>query len=237
MAGYPWPDKPKIPELVVRFDTPDEMDDMEFEAPPWVRPAWEPPTDKDIDEENALMLRGQQLFRWTAQLIAIAQSEVPEVQRVAAFGAVAQPLGLEVPRFREFRRHRIRIFHECADLDLAVWTTDASRLDSIKKALHRGLALVQHTPYGGVAHHQVDVHILEAATGIYQGRLCIFGQCPKAGKRECFVPGCGAQPFLRQFKNYHFDMARFEAAPNSDVVRSGARVPGAKAAGRWSIVN
>jgi hypothetical protein len=70
--------------------------------------------------------------------------------------------------------------------------------------------LVQDTPWGGVAHHQVDVHILDAESGVYRGRQCIFGQCPKPGKRECLVPGCGAQPFLQQFERYRFNPAQFE---------------------------
>jgi hypothetical protein len=41
-------------------------------------------------------------------------SELSEVEKVAAFGAASQPLEMEVPRFREFRRHRIEILHECA---------------------------------------------------------------------------------------------------------------------------
>ncbi|MGI8741898.1 MAG: hypothetical protein ACR2NN_04890 [Bryobacteraceae bacterium] len=98
------------------------------------------------------------------------------------------------------------------DLDLAVWTSDLGKLQALKKALHRGLAFVQDTPYGGPAHHQVDVHVLEYPTGAYRGRLC-FGQCPKPGKRECLTPGCGAQPFLRQFERYRFNARRCEAEP------------------------
>ena len=51
------------------------------------------------------------------------------------------------------------------------------------------------------------------ASGPYRGRVCIFGQCPKPGKRECRVPNCGEKPFLQQFDDYHFDDARFEREP------------------------
>jgi hypothetical protein len=208
-AEYPWPDKPDIPERVMvdPFDALDEGDADIFGG------RWEPPSETDIDDENALLLRRQSLFRWGAQSIAIAMSELPEVQKVAAFGAVAQPLTTEVPRFREFRRHRIEILHECADLDLAVWTTDLSRLKALKSAMNRGLSSVHDTPWGGVAHHQVDVHIFDAESGVYRGRQCIFGQCPKPGKRECLVRGCGAQPFLQQFQKYRFNPAQFEGEP------------------------
>lgn len=213
---YPWPDRPKIPKLVFDdlADSDDDDEDLDPESSEYTfRESFEPPSESDIDEENAMMLRHQRLFRWAAQSIAIAMSKLTEVQRVAAFGAVARPLEMEVPRFREFRRHRVEILHECTDLDLAVWTTDQSRLKELKIAMGRALSSVQNTPYGGVANHQVDVHVLEAASGAYRGRLCSFGQCPKKGKIQCLVPGCGAQPFLRQFEKYWFNPGQFEAEP------------------------
>lgn len=212
---YPWPDRLKIPELVL--EDPFEFEGGEGFGVEWHEhsfpDSFEPPSEGDISEENTLMLRRQCLFRWAAQSIAVAMSKLPEVQKVAAFGAVARPLEMEVPRFRQLRRHRIEVLHECADLDLAVWTTGLSALKELKRAISRGLSFVQDTPYGGVAHHQVDVHVLNAQSGDYGGRLCIFGECPKPGKRECFVPGCGAQPFLQQFKEYRFNPAQFESEP------------------------
>ena len=210
-AQNPWPDNPQIPDLAPYlaegFET--EMDDMGWS--PGFDDTFAPPGEEDVDEENILMLRQQRLFRWAAQSIAVAMSEVPEVQKIIAFGAVARPLEMEVPRFREFRRHRIEIFHECADLDLAVWTTSLSRLEELRRAMKRGLAIVQDTPYGGVAHHQVDVHVFSADSGVCRGRLCIFRECPKAGKPECRVPGCGEDAFLQQFEQSRFDPARFES--------------------------
>lgn len=212
---HPWPDKPDIPELVLEDPSASEFPEDGDKG--WVDSTFENkyarPSETDIEEQTILILRRQCLFRWGAQSIAIGMSELPEVRKVAAFGAVAQPLQMEVPRFSQFRRHRIEVPHECADLDLAVWTTDLSRLKALKSALNRGLSFVRDTPYGGIAHHQVDVHILDGVSGSYRGRLCIFGQCPKPGKSECRVPGCGAQPFLQQFDDYQFHPAQFEVEP------------------------
>lgn len=151
---------------------------------------------KQTSTKNTLILRRQRLFRRGAQSIA-----------------VAGPLNLEVPRFRQFRRSRIEILHECADLDLAIWMTRLDRLKDLRKAIKRGLRPVQETPYGGIAHHQLDVHLFDVQLNRYRGRLCIFGECPKPGKRECYVPNCGAQPFLQQFANYRFRLAQFDTAP------------------------
>jgi hypothetical protein len=201
----PWPDKPAIRPL-----RPPNLDDFDPDAP---FRDFEPPSAPDIADQNTLMLRRQRLFRWAAHVIAASLSQLPEVDKVAAFGAVAQPLVKEIPRFREFRRHRIPVLHECADLDLAVWVSTLDTLKGLKKAMGRGLAIVQDTPYGGVAHHQVDVHVFDSGAGDYRGRLCIYGQCPKEGKRECLVPDCGEHAFLQQFADYRFHRARFEAEP------------------------
>lgn len=209
---HPWPDKPHIPELVLCDPLDSEGDEDEDVA--WDGYAFqdriEEPSEEDIDEQNTRMLRSQCLYRWAAQSIALAMSKLPEVQRVAAFGAVAQPLEMEVPRFREFRRYRIEVLHECADLDLAVWTANLPGLKELRRAKGSGLSVVQNTAWGGIAHHQVDVHIFDAGSGAYRGRLCSFGQCPKPRKMQCFVPGCGVQPFLQQFEKYRFNAARFE---------------------------
>ena len=207
----PWPDRPEIPAIPL---APPDFDDCmsDFEEAWFLRKS-QPPSEDEVAEEDARMLRRQRLFRWAAQSIAVAMSGLPEVQRVAAFGAVSRPLKKEIPRFREYRRRRIEILHECADLDVALWLTSPDQLRDLKKALNRGLSAVRETAYGGVAHHQVDVHLFDAATGGCSGRLCILGMCPKPGKRECRVRHCGASPFLRRFPLYEFNASRFEAEP------------------------
>lgn len=203
-ADQPWPDVPEIPPAV--------MEEADFDESFLSR--FEPPEDEDIEAEDAKALRNQRLFRWAAQAIAVLISKVPEVEKVAAFGSAAQPAERKASRFQPFRRYGIEVLHTCRDLDLAVWLTRMDRLRDLKRVMSLALEFVQHTPYGGgVAHHQVDVHLFSAETGEYAGRLCIFGQCPKRGKRECRVPNCGSQPFLQRFENYKFRMAQFERTP------------------------
>jgi hypothetical protein len=208
----PEPEKgepPLLPLPVVSADTPDDYDEgaaeddpipEDFPDDPWDAPLpWQdtgPPDRPEIGAENERMLRRQRDFRRAAEFVARAFAAFPEVQKVVLFGSVAVPLPKEVPRFRAYRRAGIAIYHECKDVDLAVWLTDLGNLRALGKA--RGRAVNQLLAETGacVAHHQVDVFVLEAGTDHYQGRLCIFGECPKA-KRECLVPGCGARPFLQ----------------------------------------
>jgi len=164
----------------------------------------QPRSRKEIASENQAMLRRRDDFRTAAVWVARELSKLPAVTKVALFGSVAAPLEKEVPRFREFRRAGIAIWHECHDVDLAVWVSDVSDLKRVQKARSRALNELQAARNIGVAHHQVEMFLLEPGTDRYLGRLCSFGSCPKEGKRECQVPGCGASRFLRQHADFTF---------------------------------
>ncbi len=75
----------------------------------------------EIEDQNRILLERQRHFRIAADVATEAWMAFPEVQAIAVIGSVARPLWKEVPRFREFRRRRIEIWHECGDLDLALW--------------------------------------------------------------------------------------------------------------------
>lgn len=182
----------------------DDLDNEQF--PGLQEDSWfndEPPGKKDIAEEDQLMLRRRKDFRIAAGRVAEAFSRVPTVHKVMLFGSVAAPLEREVPRFREFRRAGIAIWHECRDVDLAVWVDDLSCLKRLQKARSRAMNDLLRDMDIGVAHHQVEVFIFEPGTDQYLGRLCCFGKCPK-GKPECVVAGCGVTPFLQQHDDFTF---------------------------------
>jgi hypothetical protein len=163
-------------------------------------------SDGEIEEQNQALLKRWQTFREAARAVAAALAQVPTVGKVMLFGSVAAPLKKEVPRFRRLRRAGVEVWHECNDVDLAVWVSDLAHLHELKRAVVRALnewhAAHPHSP--GVAHHQVDVFLIEPGTNRFRGNLCHYGQCPK-GKPECCVPGCGAQPFLQLYDDFRLD--------------------------------
>jgi hypothetical protein len=167
------------------------------------------------DEENRGLLRRQSDFWEAARWVAEAFARLSFVERVALFGSVASRLGKEVPRFRKFRRAGVALWHECKDVDLAVWVSRLDSLRSLQKARGRALARLLERRNIGVAHHQVDIFLMESGTDRYLGRLCNFKVCPK-GKPECRVPGCGASLFLQQHKNFVFDPAGL--APEKSIM-------------------
>ena len=152
----------------------------------------------EIEEANRRALERQRSFRDAAHAVAAALAKIPAVHKVMLFGSVAAPLPVEVPRFRRLRRARAEILHECKDVDLALWISDFTDLRSLKRAAARALAEWHgaHPNSPGVAHHQVDMFLLEASTDRFRGNLCHYGECPK-GKPECAVLGCGASRFVQ----------------------------------------
>lgn len=167
-----------------------------------------PVSQGEIDDENRLLVRRRDCFRRFAGLFAGVAAQLDFVERIVLFGSVAAPLRKEIPRFARLRRARVVVWHECKDVDVAIWLSDFTRLRELKRAVNRTvnqwqqIAVKEHLP--GIPHHQLDVFLMEPVTNRYRGNLCRFSQCPK-GKRECEVAGCGAQPFLQLYEDFSFD--------------------------------
>ena len=177
-------------------DAEDDWDETDLEE-------WERQEEDDalspagIAKENRGLLDRYRAFRQAADAVVNAWKERREVATVALIGSLAVPPWKEVPRFSPYRRARIALWHECKDVDLAVWLTDLSDLDGLRRAKGRALRNLYEETGNGTASHQVEVFVLEPGTDRYLGRLCSFNRCPK-DKRECLAPGCGATKFLRQ---------------------------------------
>jgi hypothetical protein len=160
-------------------------------------------TRRQIADEEQRMLDRQAYFRLAADAVTAALARFPEVEKVALIGSVAGKLRREVPRFAPFRQLKVRIWHECKDVDLAVWLDDLSRLRLLNRARSQAVQRLFAERGVGVAQHQVEIFVLRGGSDAYLGRLCTFGECPK-GKRECLVPGCGREAFLRQHVDFVF---------------------------------
>lgn len=163
------------------------------------------PTQKDIEEQNEYLLRLQGNLRKAGERAACELAAFPEVEKIALFGSVSRPLEKEIPRFREYRQAGIAVYHECKDVDLAVWTRDLSRVREMGKARTKAVNDLHREERIGVAHHRVDIFLIEPGTDRYLGRVCNFNQCPKVRKYECLVPGCGETPFVRQHADFTFE--------------------------------
>jgi hypothetical protein len=148
-----------------------------------------------IEQQNQLMLRRQREFRLAADIVTDAWMAFAEVQAVAVIGSVAKVLWKEIPRFSEFRRAGIEVWHECGDLDLALWIDSQERLGSLRRAAAHALRAAFERGTGtSVVSQQLDVFMIEPGSDRYLGRLCSFNACPK-DKQDCLVPGCGAIAF------------------------------------------
>jgi predicted nucleotidyltransferase len=146
------------------------------------------------NDDDRFTLKRYDDFRAAAESVAVAFEGVPAVKRVALFGSVAS-----TPRIEPGRRRRGHL-HEPKDVDLAVWLGDVVDLDRLRVMSARAVNQLFEENEIGVAHHQVDVFLLDAS-GRYLGRLCHFNRCPKH-KPECRAEGCGRVPFLRQHDGF-----------------------------------
>lgn len=156
---------------------------------------------RDALADDRFALARYEQFRAAAEYVAAAFASVPAVRRVALFGSVAAS-----PRRKSVRRRTRRTtgIHEPKDVDLAVWIDDATDLDRLRVLRSRAVNQLWEEMEFGLAHHQVDVFLVDATTGSYLGRLCCFNQCPKH-KPECGDLDCGRVPFLRQHDGCVFD--------------------------------
>lgn len=189
----------------------------------------------EIEEQNRYLVRRQRQFRMAADVVTDALAAFAEVRAVAVIGSVARKLWKEVPRFAAFRRARIEVWHECRDLDLAVWLDSQERLGGLRSALAQTLKDASAAGTGlGVAANQVDVFLFEPGSDRYLGRLCRYSSCPK-GKPDCLVPGCGTIPFNKSVEGFKADADILASAPHATLylrgrgrVRSALDLPSAE---------
>ena len=168
-----------------------------------------------IEAQNGLLLRRYREFRVAADSVTAAWRRHPDVAAVSLIGSLARDPWKEVPRFQPWRRAGIELWHECKDIDLAIWLDDLGDLNGLRRMRAKALRNLLKFDRLGIASHQIDGFVFEPGTDRYLGRLCDFNACPK-GKRECRVPGCGEVAFLRQHEDFVW---RSEALDGDRAVR------------------
>lgn len=175
-----------------------------------------------IEQQNNYLLEQQRRFRVAADVVVDAWMAFPEVHAVAVIGSVAKALWKEVPRFSDFRREGIEVWHECRDLDLALWIESQQHLREIQRTANRALSKAFESGADtSVVNHQLDIFMFDPANDAYLGRLCSFNQCPK-GKRDCLVPGCGAIAFNKVIDGFVPSSDLLAPAQHAMLYRRGA---------------
>lgn len=158
---------------------------------------------KQAQEQNECNLRRWREFRLTAEYLACALSEIPQIRKIAIFGSVARQPEKEQTHFRKYRKIGAEIYHYCKDIDLAVWLDMPAPMCQIQRIISRTVKHLTDEGKSRVAHHQVDVFFIEPSTNKYMGRLCKFSTCPKKDKLECKItPRCGQIPLLEQIQDF-----------------------------------
>ncbi len=171
----------------------------------------------EIAQEDKRMLGRQADFRKAAGVVSQRLAEMPEVCEVRLFGSVALPLWKEVPYHSRLRRRGISVYHQCNNIDMAVWVTSPERADHMRRICSRVVKeLNEKEIYLSIAHHTFCLHLVDANEQRYLGMVCHFSKCPKY-KPECAVPGCGAHKFVQILPWFRLKPARLNAF-NSQVL-------------------
>lgn len=131
------------------------------------------PADQGVTEADRDVLRKRKNWIKAARYVAWEFRKLPWVNRVALFGSLAGA-PTDPPSSGKPKLWPGATLHDPKDIDLAIWVTDLSDLRALQKARVRGLQRLLEKASIGVAHHQVDVCLLEPGTDRYLGRLCDF---------------------------------------------------------------
>ena len=127
--------------------------------------------------QNKSMEKQQRNFRAAADIVTAALMTFPEIAAIGLTGSTAKPLWKEVPRFREFKRAGIKVWHECGDVDLAVWLDARDHLGEMRLAKDRALRLAYEAgTSSGVANHQIDIFLFEPESDRYLGHMRMPGE-------------------------------------------------------------
>ncbi len=156
-----------------------------------------------IGRANRRLLQQYRDYRRAADAVTAAWRVHRQVAAVSLIGSTARDPWKEVPRFAPYRRAGIELWHECKDVDLALWLYDTIGLNALRRAKVAALRELFAREDIGVASHQVDIFVLKHDTDEYLGRLCDFNACPR-GRPECLTPGCGRIGFLRQHDGFRW---------------------------------
>jgi hypothetical protein len=124
-------------------------------------------TQRQVDAADQEMLARRARFRAAADMVTDALARFAEVEAAALIRSVARPLWKEVPRF--WRRDEI--WHECKDVDLAVWLSRLDRLRELNRARNVTANRTFEKLGVGVVNHEVDIFVLEPGTDRDLGRL------------------------------------------------------------------
>lgn len=69
-------------------------------------------TPMGVAEQNRTLLRRYSEFRRAADAVAAAWRRQPEARAIALIGSLAKPPFKEIPRFSEYRRAGVALWHE-----------------------------------------------------------------------------------------------------------------------------
>jgi hypothetical protein len=175
-----------------------------------------------IAGENARMLHRRDEFRRLGEAVAGRLAEIPAVARIVLFGSTVGPPRKELPRSGRFRRAGIEVWHECRNVNLAVWVDDLEYLETLQQTRRVAVTQALARKKLDVDEQHVDVMVMRGADECL-GFLCCFDECPCKGKYDCLMTGCGATPRVKPLRGRQFHIQRVPEDRKTTLYQRGAQ--------------
>ena len=177
---------------------------------------------ENADLQDRLSLRLQKFYRIVAGQVADEMSKIDWVTRIVLFGSAGKPLKKDFRRYLTYSRRKTEIWHECRDIDLAVWVERQDSLLDLYRA--RGTAVKEcsmiYPGISGLPHFLVEVHIMDTGTNQHLGELCLYKECPRYGVRECRAAnGCGSTSLLRTLPEFFLRSKALDESQSMELFR------------------
>ena len=142
----------------------------------------------------------------TARMLAECLAPFPEVRKIVLFGEFALPPSRVPNPAKPGERGP---FHLPRDLDLALWISSAENLTHMRR-LRAKIVDDRSNKKIMYSAERFRLHLFDAATSEYMGRLCTHGSCP--GKQpDCQNDGCGQPAFVKPFSELALAEHSFDA--------------------------
>ena len=174
-----------------------------------------------IAGENIRMLHRRDEFRRVGEAVAQRLAEVPAVRRIVLFGSTVGQLRKELPRSGRFRRAGIEVWHECRNVNLAVWLDDLEYTQTLQQTRRSAVVEALARKKLDLDEQHVDIMLMQGEDECL-GFLCCFDECPCAGKYDCLMTGCGATPRVRPLRGRQFHIERVPADRKTTLYERGA---------------
>jgi len=155
-------------------------------------------------DENKYRLKIYDDIKIAANYLIVEFNKDKNVEKIKIIGSISRPLSKEIVKSGKYKGKLL--YHNCKDLDLLIWFSNLNELEKLRKSRFIALNKLLDEKKIGIAHHQIEIFIVDSLTDKYVGRFCFYKKCPN-NKIECIQKDCGKVKLLKKDnEDFIFDL-------------------------------